>query len=59
MNKWLENFAYDIVIPSAQNQPELVDICPCWFAGVGNCFDYCKLAKLAGCNEEPGGGVEV
>ncbi len=31
MHKWLKNFAYDIVMPSMQNQPKLVDI----FAVVG------------------------
>ena len=37
----------------------LVDFCSRRVAGIRNSFAYGKLAKLAGSDEESGGGVEV
>jgi len=42
-----------------QNRHELVDFCPCRFAGIGYCIAHGELAKLEGGYTEPGGGAEV
>ena len=42
-----------------QNRFELVDFCPGWLAGIGNCIIDGELAKLESSYKEPCESVEV
>ena len=58
MNKWLENFAYDIVMPLAQNRTERVDFCPVRFTGAGNCAVDGFLSIMESSGQEPNRKLE-